>query len=119
MGEGPSFQSRAKHLLQQLQKRPVFKDCCVRLLLPDGLVLQLTFAPSSTLSYVQTTAAQVRVYGLGFRVLLLRKVVLLLLFLCCLLLLLLPLLLLLLLLLFLLIRCACIYVCVCVLLPLL
>lgn len=60
MGDGPAFQSRAKQQLQQLQKRAVFKQCCVRLLLPDGLVLQLSFAPSDCLAHVQNTAAQVR-----------------------------------------------------------
>ncbi|KAL8432719.1 hypothetical protein ACSSS7_004421 [Eimeria intestinalis] len=64
MGEGPGFQSRAKQQLQQLQKRAVFAECIVRLLLPDGLVLQLCFSPGDTLSYVKNTAAQLAVESL-------------------------------------------------------
>ncbi|OEH74218.1 hypothetical protein cyc_05521 [Cyclospora cayetanensis] len=65
MSEGPSFQSRAKQQLEMLQKRPIFTECCVRLLLPNGLVLQMAFAPSQTLAFVQSTAAQVRQAGVS------------------------------------------------------
>ncbi|KAL8426308.1 hypothetical protein Efla_001415 [Eimeria flavescens] len=58
MGEGPAFQSRAKQQLQQLQKRTVFSECIVRLLLPDNFVLQLSFSPADSLAFVRETAKQ-------------------------------------------------------------
>ncbi|PFH31841.1 PUB domain-containing protein [Besnoitia besnoiti] len=53
MGDGPSFKSRMRQQLEQLEKRKVFKSCTVRVLLPDRVILQLKFAPHQTLKLVR------------------------------------------------------------------
>ncbi|CEL99305.1 unnamed protein product [Vitrella brassicaformis CCMP3155] len=58
MGDGPQFKSRAKQELAKLSKQKVHRQCILRVLFPDKLVLQLHFRPVDTIAHVQQQIKQ-------------------------------------------------------------